>query len=162
MSLSSNRGGRRVSVARMLQAFLVLVLTAAPQGTVPSVAEAGWLAGCWTMTAGGRSVTEQWLGPEGGTMIGVSRTVSGGKTVEYEFLLIREGAGGLEYVAKPSRQAEAVFTSTSVGGDRIVFENPSHDFPTRITYTKRDGGLLATINGTIEGKPRSIDFKYTA
>lgn len=146
----------------MLQAFLVLALTAAPQGTVPSVTEAGWLAGCWTMTAGGRSVTEQWLGPEGGTMIGVSRTVSGGKTVEYEFLLIREGAGGLEYVAKPSRQAEAVFTSTSVGADRIVFENPSHDFPTRITYTKQDGGLLATISGTIDGKPRSIDFKYTA
>jgi hypothetical protein len=123
--------------------------------------DAGWLTGCWTMTAGSRSVTEHWLGPEGGTMIGVSRTVSGGKTVEYEFMLIRQRAGGLEYVAKPSGQPEAVFTSTSVSATEIVFENPAHDFPTRIAYSKQDGGLLATISGTIDGKPRRIEVRYT-
>jgi len=146
----------------MIQAVIVALLMAAPQGSAPAVTDAGWLAGCWTLTAGARSVTEHWLRPEGGTMIGVSRTVSGGKTVEYEFLLIREGTARLEYVAKPSRQAETVFTSTRVGESEIVFENPSHDFPTRIAYTKQDGGLLATISGTISGKPRRIDFRYTA
>lgn len=146
----------------MLQALLALALAAAAQGPAPSVTQAGWLAGCWTMTAGPRSVTEYWLGPEGGTMIGVSRTVSGGKTVDYEFLLIREGAGGLEYVAKPARQAETTFTSTSVGASEIVFENPAHDFPTRIAYKRRNDGIVATISGTMNGKPRSIDFNYTA
>ena len=152
----------------MTSALLALILTGPPQGTALAIAQAGWLAGCWTMTTGPsraasrerRTVTEYWLGPDGGTMMGLSRTVSGGKTVEYEFLLIREGAGVLEYVAKPSGQAEAVFTSTSIGPSEIVFENPSHDFPTRISYRKQDGGLLATVSGTVNGKPRSIDFKY--
>jgi hypothetical protein len=143
-------------------AFLMALLILPQQGPARSVTEAGWLAGCWTTTAGSRSVTEHWLGPDGGTMIGVSRTVSGGKTVEYEFLLIREGPKGLEYVAKPSRQSEAVFTSASISPSEIVFENPAHDFPTRIAYAKQDAGLLATVSGTMGGKPRRLEFKYTA
>jgi hypothetical protein len=145
-----------------MQALLMTLLILPQPGPARSVTEAGWLAGCWTLATGSRSVTEHWLGPEGGTMIGVSRTVSGGKTVEYEFLLIREGPKGLEYVAKPSRQPEAVFTSASVSPSEIVFENPAHDFPTRIAYAKQDAGLLATVSGSIDGKPRRLEFKYTA
>jgi hypothetical protein len=95
-------------------------------------------------------------------MLGLSRTVSGGKTVEHEFLLLRVGPRGVEYVAKPSGQAEAVFTATKVEAEEAVFENPAHDFPTRITYRKTDGGLVATIDGTIKGKPRAIEFRYSA
>jgi hypothetical protein len=92
--------------------------------------------------------------------MGVSRTVAGGKTTEWEFLIIREGAKGLEYVAKPSRQAEATFTSTRVSAGEVVFENLAHDFPTRIVY-KRDGdALVASIEGTLNGQARRIDFPY--
>lgn len=132
------------------------------QASVPSVTDAGWLSGCWKSTTGNRSVTEQWLPPEGDTMLGVSRTISGGKTVEYEFILIRRGQHGLEYVAKPSRQREAIFTSTRVTSREIVFENPAHDFPTRITYRKVDGGLVATVDGMMNGKARAIEFRYSA
>jgi len=100
--------------------------------------------------------------PDGGMLMGVSRTVSGGKTAEYEFVIIREGLKGLEYVAKPSGQAEATFTSTRVDGRELVFENPAHDFPTRITYSRVDGGLLATISGAVNGKTRTIEFRYRA
>jgi hypothetical protein len=142
--------------------LLLLATIALPQAKAPSVHDAGWLAGCWSLTQGDRTVREHWLPPDGETMMGVGRTVSGGKTTEYEFLLIRQGATGLEYVAKPSAQAEAVFTSTRVGSREIVFENPAHDFPTRIAYSRSDGGLLATISGAVNGKSRSIEFRYQA
>ena len=74
-------------------------------------------------------------------MMGVSRTVVNGKTTEWEFLIIREGTKGLEYVAKPSSQPEATFTSTSVTATEVVFENPAHDFPKKIFY-RRDGTTL--------------------
>ena len=93
-------------------------------------------------------------------MIGVSKTVVKDQTTEYEFLLLRAGADGVEYVAKPSGQAEAVFKATKVAPGEVVFENPTHDFPTRITYKQHDSGLVATIAGTMNGKPRAIDFKY--
>jgi len=127
----------------------------------PRVADLAWFAGCWESTRGERHVTEQWMGPEGNTLLGMSRTVVNGKTTEYEFLLIREGARGLEYVAKPSGQAEATFTSVRVSADEVVFENPSHDFPTRVIYRRQADGVTAAIEGLMNGQSRRIEFPYT-
>ena len=93
-------------------------------------------------------------------MMGMSRTVVDGKTTEWEFLIIREGPKGLEYVAKPSRQAEAVFTASSASATEVVFENPTHDFPKKVIYTRTGDGLTAAIEGPMNGKTRRIDFQY--
>jgi hypothetical protein len=140
--------------------LLLILLTGAFQAPPPTVKDVAWIAGCWDYTRNARHVAEHWMVPEGATMIGVSRTVANGKTTEWEFLIIREGAKGLEYVAKPSGQAEATFTSTRVSAAEVVFENPAHDFPTRIIY-KRDGdALVASVEGTMNGQARRIDFPY--
>jgi Domain of unknown function (DUF6265) len=121
----------------------------------------GWLSGCWAFTRNGRHVIENWTPPAGGTLVGVSRSVANGRTVEYEFLLIRSGANGLEYVAKPSGQAEAIFTATRVTATGAVFENPSHDFPKKIGYTRNGDTLTAAIEGPMNGQTRRIEFPYT-
>jgi len=149
----------------MLSVILFLTLTAGAQAAAapsatPSVKDVAWLAGCWDATRNGRHVAEHWMPPEGGTMMGVSRTTAGEKTTEWEFLIIRQGARGLDYVAKPSRQPEATFTATSATANEVVFENPAHDFPKRIIY-KRDGdALTASIEGPMNGQNRRIDFPY--
>jgi len=130
---------------------------------MPTVLVLAWLAGCWEVTRGTQHVTEQWMRPEGESLIGMSRTTSEGRTVAYEFLLIREGSKGLEYVARPSGQAEAVFTAVRVTDREAVFENPTHDFPTRITYRLQpDKSLLAVVEGRVSGQPRAIEFPYRA
>ena len=139
--------------ALLLAALLV-------QPSTATVADVSWMSGCWTIASPTRTVTEFWLPPAGGTMLGVSRTVVKEKTTEYEFLMLRAGKDGLEYVAMPSRQAETIFKATKVGRGEVVFENPAHDFPTRISYRQVDGGIVATIGGMMNGKPRAIDFKY--
>lgn len=144
----------------MITLFLSASLTLS-QAT-PNVGELGWLAGCWELNRTGRHITEQWMAPEGNTLMGMSRTVDNRNTTEYEFLLIREGTRGLDYVAKPSGQAEATFTSVRVSAEEVVFENPTHDFPTRIIYQRRpDGGLTAAIEGTMNGHARRIEFPFT-
>jgi hypothetical protein len=139
---------------------LLFAFAALAQGA-PTVGDLKWLAGCWESTRAGRLINEHWMAPEGGTLLGMSRTVASGKTSEYEFLLIREGPRGLEYVAKPSGQAEATFTSVRVSANDVVFENPAHDFPTRIIYQRQsDGGLTAAIEGTMNGQERRMEFQY--
>jgi hypothetical protein len=126
----------------------------------PSIKDVAWIAGCWEVDRNGRHVVESWLPPEGGTMMGVSRTVAGTRTTEWEFLMIREGSGGLEYVAKPSGQAEATFTASRASAGEVIFENPAHDFPKKIHY-KRDGdALTAAIEGPMNGQSRRIEFAY--
>ncbi len=152
---------------KSLLALLVLFGTVAVPDTQagaekPTLQTLSWLAGTWSFEKSGRVVTEMWMPPDGGTMLGMSRTVANGKTVEYEFLLLRqEATGEIIYVAKPSGQAEASFQLVRGTSTEAVFENPQHDFPQRITYTlKPDGSLLAAIEGTKGGKTRRVEFPY--
>ena len=119
-----------------------------------------WLAGCWATLEGEPGSGEQWMPPAGGTLLGVSRTVKGGRTVAHEFMQIRETAPGrLAFIANPSGQAQATFPAKSLGTHEIVFENPAHDFPQRVIYRLDDAGFLrARIEGEIDGKPRAEDF----
>src|SRR5215204_1646060 len=130
---------------------------AAPAAAAPTVNDVSWIAGCWESTRNGRHVTEHWLAPEGGTMMGVSRTTAGETTTDWEFLIIRQGPRGLDYVARPSDQPEGTFTATSASASEVVFENLAHDFPKRIIYKRTGDGLTASIEGPMNGQNRRID-----
>ena len=52
------------------------------------------------------------------------------------------------------------FTLTTIDADNAVFENPTHDFPKMIRYTKRaDGSLEAVVSGAPGSKPLTFVFK---
>lgn len=156
---------------RLIAAFSGVVLlglafarssAGAEEPAKPTVAMFSWLAGTWSFERNGRGVTEHWMPAAGGVMLGTSQTVAAGKTIEYEFLLLRtDAAGDVCYVAKPSGQAETTFKLVKSGPREAVFENPAHDFPQRIRYTlKDDGTLLAAIEGERNGQVRRVEFPY--
>ena len=134
---------------------------------VGPIHELSWLTGCWMHEETGFRRDEQWMEPRGGTMIGMSRSVAGGETVEHELLRIETrdgpaGAGRLAFVALPSGQAEATFFQAELSDSTAVFEAPEHDFPQRITYKHLARGLaLATIEGEEDGITRVIEFPMT-
>jgi len=110
----------------------------------------GWLAGSWVGDEGGHVVEEHWTQPSGGTMIGMSRTLAGGRMTEFEFLRIEVRPDAIVYVASPGGGAATEFRSHArprEGEDRIVFENPEHDFPKRIEYRLFEGDLHVRIEG---------------
>ena len=93
-------------------------------------------------------------------MLGISRTVAEGKTVEFEFTQIRqEPSGQIVFIAKPSGQPEATFKMINGGTREVIFENRQHDFPQRVIYRLQDdGSLLGRIEGVSKGKERAVDF----
>ena len=125
------------------------------------IADLAWMAGDWQTPAGGRrQVDEHWTAPLGGVMMGVSRTVTGGKMTEFEYLRIVERADGVFYIAHPNARTPGTeFKLTKLTGDQATFENPQHDFPKRILYKKNaDGSITASIDGG-EGT-RGPSFPY--
>ncbi len=148
----------------LLKVLMAFVLTIVPMcwlaPQAQNVGQAGWLAGCWVMTRGDGVTEEHWMKPAGGSMLGMSRSVRGGKTAEFEFLQIREAGGLLAYIAKPSGQPEATFPAKTVTGSEIVFENLKHDFPHRIIYRKTADGVAARVEGTMNGKSQGFDLAY--
>jgi hypothetical protein len=96
-------------------------------------------------------------------MIGMSRSVSDGRTVEHEYLRIEVRSGRLVYVANPAGQAEASFFETEITDRTVVFEAPEHDFPQRITYERMSPrSMLAWIEGDVDGVSRVVEFPMTA
>jgi Domain of unknown function (DUF6265) len=134
-----------------------------PKPAKATVNDLAWLAGAWVGSRGEGAATtfeERWSPPLGGSMLAVSRTVSRGKMVGFEFLRVVERDGGLVYVAQPGGRTPTEFTLTEWNKSRAVFENPRHDSPQRIVYELSEkGGLTASIGYMKGGTPRRFEFK---
>lgn len=147
----------------LMSAAAVLLLTfasASLSGAEPSLSRLSWLAGCWRAADAEPGSGEHWTNGEGGVMLGVGRTIRGGKLLSYEFMRIGPGDDGkLAFIADPSGQSRTVFPVIRLTDSEVVFENPSHDFPQRVSYRSNpDGSLHARIEGISQGRQRSIDF----
>lgn len=155
---------RIVLYSIFLLTLFTMPLSAQAQYAKLSIDDLGWMAGCWEMTMpaanGPLSISEQWMKPAGGTIIGMSRTVSGGKTSAWEFMRIASVAGKVSFIARPSsNQQDTIFTVAKSSTSEAVFENSGHDFPQRVIY--RNAGpnnLFARIEGTRDGKMSGMDF----
>lgn len=127
-----------------------------------TLADISWISGDWQTAPGGRrQIEEHWTQAAGATMMGMSRTVAGEKTVEFEYLRIEQRADGIYYVAHPKARCPGTdFKLTRATATEAVFENPQHDFPKRIIYRKgADDSLAASIDGG-EGT-KAISFAFS-
>ncbi len=147
----------RFATSLLLSALAAASIAAQAAPTIDDVA---WLQGCWRMARPDGFTEEVWLPPAGGAMIGVSRTVRGGRMTEYEFATVRMIEGKLAYDVKPSGQPQTVFPLAKVSPTELVFENPTHDFPQRVIYRKTADGVTGRIEGTLNGQNRAVDFPY--
>jgi hypothetical protein len=153
----------RVKCVFLLLTVLTLSSPALPaEDRAGSIGRLQWLAGCWEQRGPDRLTQEHWMAPLGRSMIGMSRTVTGGAMVAWEMLRIEESDGTLFLIAAPSGQREARFEQIELTESGVAFENPDHDFPQRIEYRHGpDGSLVGRISGVVDGKTRSVDFPMT-
>ena len=121
-----------------------------------------WLAGAWEATQGNRVIEEHWTTPTANAMIGMSRTVSGDRTAEFEFLRIEKRGADLFYVPQPNGRPPVSFKLTSSENGRFVFENTTgEDRVHRIEYRREgESGLIARVEGAQDGKPFAFEFRY--
>ena len=153
------------ATARLLGAAIVsiLALTSAPSADLKSF---DWLAGTWKRESRGGEIHETWkiLGER--TLEGRSYFVASatGERRLSEALLLAEMGGEIFYIPRPMENPYPVaFKLVSLEGKIAVFENPEHDFPQRILYTRNENGsMTVSIEGPAEGhdRPRRIDFQF--
>jgi hypothetical protein len=131
------------------------------------LAPLAWLEGCWRGTVNKREFREQWMPLRGSMMIGVSQTISDGKTDDYEYLRLETRPDGVYYVAVPSGKSETAYRLTEQAVDRtadrndeiFTFANPALVFPQKITYRRgSEGWLYATVQGKVNGADREFIY----
>lgn len=151
-----------------MKAFLLTIAALSLAGSLPAqspskptLADVQWLQGCWVATTPGRVIEENWIAPRGGSMIGISRTITGDSLAGYEMVILRQRDSTLEYEAHPSAQPVATFNARTASATGVVFENPMHDFPQRVGYRRvGQDSLVAYIEGVMGGRNRRMEFPY--
>jgi hypothetical protein len=146
--------------------FLVLTIAMATavegRQAKPTLDALAWMAGSWSGTSRGVEMEEQWTVPKGNSMIGMHRDVGKGRTLGFEFLRIEQQGDAIVYLSMPNGRSPATpFPLKEVSGTRVVFENPTHDFPQRIIYWKDGADLRARIEGTQNGKEGSMEWRWS-
>lgn len=120
-----------------------------------------WLAGHWCGGGDGRQVEEVWLPEAGGMLVGLSRTVRGGRIESFEFMRLAPEGRGAGLHVQPNGAPPTSFAIADRGEGWVRFENPAHDFPNRIEYRREGDALKASIAGPgRDGKELKIPFDY--
>jgi Domain of unknown function (DUF6265) len=149
-----SRRSRVLPLAILGCGLIALIFPARPSAALPEkdpLAPFAWLAGDWSGDDAGVWNEELWTEPAGGMMLAVHRDLSDGKAT----------ADGIIYFASPGGNPATPFPMIESGGQRIVFENPKIEFPTRILYWLGKGGELhARIEGTPGGQPKSKEWTW--
>ncbi len=132
--------------------------TGAATARTTTVKNMYWLEGWWENNVGG-VIFEEWKINADGTLSGTSGLIDNKDTLISETISLKQGPESLMYIptVKDQNDGKPVpFTLTIAAGDSFVFENPQHDFPSKITYKKLSASLLtATISGKVNGEQRS-------
>lgn len=148
-------------MTRPLAALALLAASTALAQTPPRVTSIDWLAGTWIQETAQEKVTESWLGPANGIMVAANLTARANGRRSFEFLRIAETPDGFSYYASPGGKAPVEFRLKDLSERRVVFENAAHDFPQRVLYWREGEQLVARIEGTIKGKERGEEWRFS-
>ncbi len=143
--------------------FILALLThAGASHAAVKIQSLDWLSGQWVGEFHGAPMEAQYSSSSGGVILGMTKIASGERLDFFEFEKVYEDQGNLVLQPFPFGQPGVTFALKSITANKAVFENPAHDFPTRIIYELgADGSLLARIEGTQNGQPVSEDFLFT-
>ena len=127
-----------------------------------AIEKANWLVGTWGNTTKEGILTETWTEQNDSVLKGESYFVIGKDTVFSEKISLEQKGDSLFYIPIVKNQNEGKpvsFKLTAATDSQLVFENPKHDFPQKVTYTKVGAdSLVAEISGVKDGKPNSESF----
>ncbi len=119
-----------------------------------------WLIGQWEGIHGNGIYHEEWQKQDEFELKGKAYMILKGEIKNVEKLRIHSDETGTYYTADVSHNPAPVsFKLTSQSGNIFIFENPEHDFPQKITYSRQENdSLLATVEAAKNGKARRIQY----
>lgn len=132
---------------------------------INKIKTAEWLIGNWETKTPDGTLTESWQKVDDSTFSATSYFIKGKDTLHNERIILSQKGENLTYSATVNGQNndKAIdFPSTSETETKLVFENPQHDFPQKITYTKTaNNTVTAQVTGKLQGKITTDTFVMT-
>ena len=118
------------------------------------------LEGQWREVKGTLVVDELWTNNKGNVITGMSRTIDGLRQL-FEFMRIENRKEGIVFIAQPGGDEGTEFRLVKHDAKTLVFANAANDWPKRIEYRRTGTDTLEASVGDLDGKSKTIVFKYT-
>ena len=153
------------TLLRMPKLLGMLFLMAASNESYSQKAEElRWLVDTWTIDTGQGLVVEKWQILNDSTLSGSSVFVKTGKdTIPQELLELSHRKGQWTYISTVQGQNNnqpVPFKMIFLKDTEFICENPTHDFPQRVSYRRIRRELFASIEGRKNGKFRKENFDF--
>lgn len=140
--------------------FMLLIAWTVKQTN--EIKKAEWLIGTWGNKTKKGNIHETWSKTNDNEFLGKSYVIKGKDTIVVENIRLVQEPNGLFYIPTVKSQNEALpipFAAKTISKTQLVFENPKHDFPQIISYTKiTPDSLVAEISGTRNGQEHKQKF----
>lgn len=127
----------------------------------PLIEKANWFLGSWESQSKTGNFSEHWEKLSDSTFMAVSIIKKGKDTVFHENVVLEQKNDSLFYNVdmKGDKEEATSFYLTSFTDKQLVFENPKHDFPTKIVYTLISAdSISASIHGKVKGVEQTETF----
>lgn len=140
----------------------LLVISASTLKETSGLKKAEWLIGTWENKTAKGSIFETWNKISDNEFSGKSYLVKEKDTVVFETIQVVQEQDLLFYIPLVKNQNNGLpvrFTGNTISETQLIFENPQHDFPQKISYTKfKSDSLVAEISGIQNGQQRKQTF----
>ena len=130
----------------------------------PLIEKANWFLGEWENQSKTGDFIENWEKLSDSTFMGVSIVKQGKDTVFHENVVLEQKNDSLFYnvAIKGNKEEVTSFYLTSYTDKQLVFENPKHDYPTKIIYNLiRPDSISASISGKVKGVAQTETYPMT-
>lgn len=117
--------------------------------------KASWLLGAWESESEEGKMSETWIKDHADSYSAKTYFVIGQDTVFRELSKLEETGSNLQCVISiegENDEKPVTFKMTKQTEQNLVFENPKHDFPQKITYQCKEDSIIAEISGMQDGK----------
>jgi hypothetical protein len=141
---------------------VVVFFTAFTMLNKPAIHNAKWMLGRWENVSTDGTLIEAWQKQNDTTYTGYSHFIIGKDTVFSEQIRMEQHGKELFYMPSVKDQnggKPIIFRASLHNKKQLIFENPLHDFPQKISYSHpTKDSLVAEISGTEKGKFKSQKF----
>jgi hypothetical protein len=129
---------------------------------VSKIVAANWLLGNWENKSDDGDLLETWKKVNDSIYDGESYFIKGKDTLHFEKIQMKQKGEALFYIATirgQNNDKPVTFKHNDTIEKQLVFENPKHDFPQKIVYSKiAKDSIIIQISGIQQGKPSSERF----
>jgi hypothetical protein len=123
-----------------------------------------WLTGTWTIQTKQGKIIEKWKILNDSTLVGKSLLVKAANdSALQETLELSLRKGQWSYISTVQGQNNnqpVAFPLIFIKGTEFISENPTHDFPQRISYRRINNQLFASIEGKKNGRYGKQNFDF--